>query len=47
MSLIDGTGWNLNEKMRPTTGKVVLALFNILGPLKGKSFLDLFRYQDR
>ena len=30
------------KEMRPTTGKVVLALFNILGPLKGKSFLDLF-----
>lgn len=30
------------KEMRPTTGKVVLALFNILGPLEGKSFLDLF-----
>lgn len=30
------------KDMRPTTGKVLLALFNILGPLGGKSFLDLF-----
>ncbi len=30
------------KEMRPTTGKVMQALFNILGPLKGKSFLDLF-----
>lgn len=30
------------KEMRPTTGKVLLALFNILGPLDGKSFLDLF-----
>ena len=35
------------KEMRPTTGKVVLALFNILGPLKGKSFLDLFQVPDR
>ncbi|MFA5671275.1 MAG: RsmD family RNA methyltransferase, partial [Synergistaceae bacterium] len=28
--------------MRPTTGKVMQALFNILGPLNGNSFLDLF-----
>lgn len=30
------------KEMRPTTGRVALALFNILGPLKGLSFLDLF-----
>ncbi|MEG1501897.1 MAG: RsmD family RNA methyltransferase [Synergistaceae bacterium] len=30
------------KDMRPTTGKVLLALFNILGPLQDKSFLDLF-----
>ncbi|NLV82665.1 MAG: hypothetical protein GXZ18_06680 [Synergistaceae bacterium] len=30
------------KEMRPTTGRVLLALFNILGPLDGKSFLDLF-----
>jgi len=30
------------KEMRPTTGKVLLALFNILGPLEGKRFLDLF-----
>lgn len=30
------------KEMRPTTGKVSLALFNILGSLAGKSFLDLF-----
>lgn len=30
------------KDMRPTSGKVMLALFNILGPLDGKRFLDLF-----
>lgn len=30
------------KEMRPTTGKVLQALFNILRPLEGKSFLDLF-----
>lgn len=30
------------KEMRPTTGKVLLALFNILGNLHGRSFLDLF-----
>jgi 16S rRNA (guanine(966)-N(2))-methyltransferase RsmD len=30
------------KEMRPTTGKVMLALFNIIGPLDGKRFLDLF-----
>lgn len=30
------------KDMRPTTGKVMLAFFNILGPLEGKRFLDLF-----
>ncbi len=30
------------KEMRPTTGKVMLALFNIIGSLDGKSFLDLF-----
>ena len=30
------------KEMRPTTGKVLQALFNILGRLEGKSFLDLF-----
>jgi len=28
--------------LRPTTDKVRQALFNILGPLQGKSFLDLY-----
>lgn len=30
------------KEMRPTTGKVMQAVFNILGPLDGKAFLDLF-----
>ncbi len=30
------------KEMRPTSGKVMLALFNILGNLHGRSFLDLF-----
>lgn len=30
------------KDMRPTTGKVMQAMFNILGPLYGNSFLDLF-----
>lgn len=30
------------KEIRPTTGKVLLALFNILGLLDGRSFLDLF-----
>ena len=30
------------KEMRPTTGKVMLALFNILGNVNGRSFLDLF-----
>lgn len=30
------------KEMRPTTGRVLLALFNILGSIKEKSFLDLF-----
>jgi 16S rRNA (guanine966-N2)-methyltransferase len=30
------------KDMRPTMGRVVLAVFNILGPLSGRSFLDLF-----
>ena len=30
------------KEMRPTTNKVMQALFNILGPLESKSFLDLF-----
>ncbi len=30
------------KEMRPTSGKVMLALFNILGDISGKSFLDLF-----
>ncbi len=30
------------KEMRPTTGKVMLALFNKLGDLAGLSFLDLF-----
>lgn len=30
------------KEMRPTTGKVLLALFNILGSLRGSRFLDLF-----
>ncbi|OUO95035.1 RsmD family RNA methyltransferase [Cloacibacillus sp. An23] len=30
------------KEMRPTSGKVMLALFNILGNIHGKGFLDLF-----
>lgn len=30
------------KEVRPTTGKTMNALFSILGPLEGKSFLDLF-----
>lgn len=30
------------KEVRPTSGKVLQALFNILGPLDGKCFLDLF-----
>lgn len=30
------------KDIRPTTGKVMLALFNIIGALDGKKFLDLF-----
>lgn len=30
------------KEMRPTTGKTALALFNILGNISGRSFLDLF-----
>ena len=30
------------KDMRPTSGKVLLAMFNVLGPLHGKKFLDLF-----
>lgn len=30
------------KEVRPTSGKVLQALFNILGPLEGQSFLDLF-----
>ncbi len=30
------------KDVRPTTGKTLQALFNILGPLRGKAFLDLF-----
>lgn len=30
------------KEVRPTSGRVLLALFNILGPLEGRSFLDLF-----
>lgn len=30
------------KDVRPTTGKVKLALFNILGDIREKSFLDLF-----
>jgi len=30
------------KKPRPTTGIVLQALFNILGPVSGRSFLDLF-----
>lgn len=30
------------KEMRPTTGKVLLALFNILGSLRDSRFLDLF-----
>lgn len=32
----------LMKEMRPTTGKVTLALFNILGNIHGSRFLDLF-----
>ncbi|MBR1673135.1 MAG: RsmD family RNA methyltransferase [Fretibacterium sp.] len=30
------------KEVRPTSGRVLLALFNILGPVEGRSFLDLF-----
>ncbi len=30
------------KEVRPTSGKVLGALFSILGPLKGRAFLDLF-----
>lgn len=30
------------KEVRPTSGKVLGALFSILGPLQGRSFLDLF-----
>ena len=30
------------KDVRPTTGKVLAALFNILGDIEGKRFLDLF-----
>lgn len=30
------------KEVRPTSGKVLAALFNILGNMAGKSFLDLF-----
>ncbi|MBN1334038.1 MAG: RsmD family RNA methyltransferase [Synergistales bacterium] len=30
------------KDVRPTAGKVLQALFNILGPMAGRSFLDLF-----
>ena len=30
------------KEVRPTSGRVLLALFNILGPMEGRSFLDLF-----
>ncbi|MGI6784234.1 MAG: RsmD family RNA methyltransferase [Aminivibrio sp.] len=30
------------KESRPTTGKVLGALFNILGDLRGRSFLDMF-----
>ncbi|MFB3924955.1 MAG: 16S rRNA (guanine(966)-N(2))-methyltransferase RsmD [Syntrophales bacterium] len=31
-----------HSRVRPTTGRVKESLFNILGPLENKSFLDLF-----
>ena len=30
------------KEVRPTSGRVLLALFSILGPMEGRSFLDLF-----
>ena len=30
------------KEARPTSGKVLQALFNILGDIRGKAFLDLF-----
>ena len=30
------------KDVRPTSGRVLLALFSILGPMEGRSFLDLF-----
>jgi 16S rRNA (guanine(966)-N(2))-methyltransferase RsmD len=30
------------KEVRPTSGRVLLSLFNILGPMAGRSFLDLF-----
>ncbi len=32
----------MSSRIRPTSGKVKLALFSTLGPLEGRSFLDLF-----
>ena len=32
----------MKSRIRPTSGKVKLALFSTLGPLEGRSFLDLF-----
>lgn len=37
-----GHGGMAVKEMRPTSGKVMLALFNILGNIHEKSFLDLF-----
>ena len=39
---INSRGGMALKEMRPTSGKVLLALFNILGNIHGKSFLDLF-----
>ena len=30
------------KEVRPTSGRVLLALFNILGDIEGANFLDLF-----
>ncbi len=32
----------MRHKIRPTSGKVLMALFNVLGDMEGLSFLDLF-----
>ncbi|MCX7828637.1 MAG: RsmD family RNA methyltransferase [Thermanaerothrix sp.] len=39
---VNGSKPSVDGPARPTSGKVIQALFNILGPLDGLRFLDLF-----